>query len=342
VALMTYCDAINLSLKQEMRRDDRVFVYGIEDKMFGSLAGIQEEFGIKRCFSMPIAEESGLGIGLGAALTGLRPIHNHIRVDFLLLAMNQLANLVSSCRYGSEGAVSVPLVIRAVIGRGWGQGYQHSKSLQGMFAQIPGIKVVMPTTPNDAKGLLASAIREDNPVLILEHRWLYWQSGQVEYEPFTIEIGKSSLKRKGQDLTVVATSWMNVEAMQAAEILSERGVELEIVDAQSVNPLDDTQIIGSVNKTGNCIVADNDWLHCGFSAEISTRIYEKCWSNLRRPIIRIGFAPIPCPTARDLENLFYPNAASIVRGAEHILGLSPTDLSSEDFYSHERKFLGPF
>lgn len=339
---VTYCEAINIAIKQEMRLDESVFIYGVEDKVFGSLNGIEDEFGPNRCFATPISEECGLGFGLGAALNGLRPIQTHIRIDFLLLAMNQLINMLSSCHYGSAGKIRAPIVIRAIIGRGWGQGYQHSKALQGMFAQIPGLKVIMPTTPYDVKGLLAAAIRDNNPVLVLEHRWLYWQTGAIDNAPYTIEFGVPAVIKAGTDFTIVATSWMNVEAIQAANILSRRGVKVEVIDARSISPFNEESIVESVKKTGYCMVADNDWLNCGFSAEISARVYDKCWKSLLAPIRRIGFAPVPCPTTRPLEASFYPNAETIVREIEQILRLSPTDLTQENFFSHENRFLGPF
>lgn len=339
---ITYSDAVNLAIVQEMERDDSIFIYGVEDKLFGTLKGIKDRFGGKRIFPTPISEECGLGFGLGAALNGLRPINVHIRVDFLMLAMNQLANMISSTHYGSAGKLNVPLVIRAVIGRGWGQGYQHSKSLQGMFAQIPGLKVIMPTTPYDAKGMLAAAIRDNNPVLVLEHRWLYWQTGDVPYEPYTIEFGLPIVRNYGSDVTIVATSWMNVEALHAAQILKRRGVSLEIIDPRSINPLNEDIIVKSVHKTGRCIVADNDWVNSGFSAELAARIYNKCWKILQAPITRIGFAETPCPTTRNLEQQFYPNSKDIVRAVEKQLRLEESDLSEENFYSHENRFLGPF
>jgi pyruvate/2-oxoglutarate/acetoin dehydrogenase E1 component len=340
--LASYCDAIRLALIQEMRRDERVFVYGVEDKMFGTLEGIAAEFGEQRCLKMPISEESGLGFGLGAALNGLKPVQTHLRVDFLMLAMNQLVNMVSSCYYGSAGKTAVPIVIRAVVGRGWGQGYQHSKSLQGMFAQIPGLKVVMPTTPSDAKGMIAAAIADHNPVLVLEHRWLYWQQGNVETSRYLEVFGQPAIRKAGKDLTVVATSWMVIEALHAARIMSNRGVELEVIDPRSVTPFNEDLIIASVKKTGYCVVVDNDWLHCGFSAEISSRVYDACWSDLSAPIVRLGLAGVPCPTAKTLESAFYPNAESIVRSIESILGIPEGDLSGEQFFSHENRFIGPF
>ncbi len=343
---ITYQQAINEALIQEMERDKNVFIYGLgvpdHKRIFGTTSSLVEKFGLQRCFDTPLSEDSMTGFGLGAAINGLKPIYVHIRIDFLLLAMNQLANMVSSFRYMSGGKIKVPLVIRAIIGRGWGQGPQHSKGMYSVFAHIPGLKVVLPTTARDAKGLLISAIRDDNPVIFIEHRWLYWQEGEVPEKPFVIPLEEANVLRKGRDLTIVATSWMNVEALKAAEILERRGVSIEIIDPRTIAPFNDKDILKSVRKTGYCIVADNDWLHCGFSAEVAARVSEKCFGKLKYPVQRIGFAPTPCPTARHLENEFYPSAIKIIRMVEKMLKLTPTDLSKEEFYSHEKKFKGPF
>lgn len=343
---LNYCDAINEALHQEMERDPSVFVYGIgvpdHKRIFGTTEGLVETFGPERCFDTPLAEDSMTGFGLGAALRGMRPVHVHIRVDFLLLAMNQLVNMVSSITYGSGGRIKVPLVIRAVVGRGWGQGFQHSKSLHSFFAHVPGLKVVLPTTPRDAKGLLTAAIRDDNPVVILEHRWLYWAEDEVPEEAYVTPIGEGVVLREGSDITIVATSWMNVEAMRAAEILARHGVEVEIIDPRTISPFDDTLILQSVAKTGRLIVADNDWIPCGFGAEVAARVAEHGLDSLKAPIRRIGFQFSPCPTVRELETRFYPNAATLIKSVEEVLDLPPTDLAGEDFYSHERRFKGPF
>jgi pyruvate dehydrogenase E1 component beta subunit len=281
------------------------------------------------------------GVALGAALAGLRPVHVHIRVDFMLLAMNQIANMMSTLRYMSGGRLRIPLVIRALIGRGWGQSAQHSKSLHSVFGHLPGLKVVLPTTPQDAYSLLRAAIRDDNPVMFLEHRWLYDVEGEVD-ETERIPLGLPAVRRRGDDLTVACTSWMNVEAMKAAEVLAKRGVELEVVDVRTVAPLGEDPIIESVRKTGRCIVADYDWTFCGFSAELAALISAKCFDALKHPVERLGFAHVPCPTTRPLENLFYPSAVGIIRTAERMLGLEETDVSRESFYSYEQKFRGPF
>lgn len=344
--IITFEKAVNEAIMQEMERDKSVFLFGLDvtdhKKIFGTTQGL-EKFGSERFFGTPLSEDAMTGVALGAAINGLRPIHVHIRVDFLLLAMNQLANMVATTSYTSAGKLRAPLVIRAVIGRGWGQGPQHSKSLQSMFAHIPGLKVVMPSRPYDAKGLLISAIQDNNPVIVIEHRWLHYIEGEVPAQSYTVPLGKSHILRKGKDITIVATSWMNVEAFKAAEILSRiHGIEAEIVDVRTIYPLDDEPIIKSVNKTGHCIVADYDWEFCGFSAEVAARVSEKCFTTLKSPIKRIAFPHVFCPTTRVLENKFYPNAVTIIREVERKLGLKEANLQDEDFYSWENKFRGPF
>lgn len=344
--IISYRSAINQALFQEMERDNSIFVYGIDvadhKRIFGSTTGLLEKFGSKRVFSTPLSEEALLGFGLGAAICGLRPINVHIRVDFLLLAINQLVNMVASYHYGSDGNLQVPLVIRAIIGKGWGQSYQHSKSLQSFFAHIPGLKVVMPTTPADAKGLLISAIRDNNPVVVLEHRMLYDVEDEVPLEPTPIPIGIGQIVKIGKDITIVATSYSVVEAMKAADVLEKRGVSVEVIDPRSVFPLDEDLIIKSVEKTGHCIIADYDWTFCGFSAEIASRIYEKSSRKLKSKIRRLGFAHTHCPCTRPLEDEFYTDAINLIRAVEKKLKLKEMNLSQETFYSYENKFRGPF
>ena len=345
---ISYREAINLALSQEMERDKDVILYGLDvtdhKGLFGSTLGLMEKFGPNRCFGTPLSEDAMTGFGLGAALNGMRPVHVHQRADFVLLAMNQIVNMISNMRYISDGRVKVPIVIRAVIGRGWGQAAQHSKSLHSFFSHIPGLKVVLPTTPQDAKSLLAASIRDDNPVIFLEHRWLYDIQDEVDTDPEAVSpLGKPARLRSGSDLTVVAISWMNVEALKAAEILKRHhGVNLDVIDPRTIAPLDYAMIYESVIKTGHCIVADYDWLDCGFSAEAAANISEYCFGKLKSPVSRIGFAPVPCPATRPLENKFYPSAVDIIRLAEKKLALSATDLSGEEFFSYEHKFKGPF
>ena len=297
---ITFCEALREGLSQEMDLDSSVFVYGIgvhdKNAVFGSLDGIFERFGSDRCRDTPISEDTMTGVGIGAALAGMRPVHVHIRVDFLLLAMNQIANSMSILAYNTAGAISVPIVIRVVIGRGWGQGSQHSKSMMANFARIPGLKVIAPTTPRDAKGMLISAIRDNNPVICFEHRWLYWQKGECELEPFTVELGRASVLKEGTQLTIIAISWMNVEAIQARDMLQKyHGISAEVIDVRSLSPIDWDTILASVRKTKRCLVAENDWLMCGISAEIATKVYEELGDGLLGSVSRVGFAPSPCP-----------------------------------------------
>jgi acetoin:2,6-dichlorophenolindophenol oxidoreductase subunit beta len=342
----TFKDAINLALIQEMERDKTVFIYGIgvpdHKKIFGTTANLVEKFGKNRCFDTPLSEDALTGMALGAALNGMRPILVHMRVDFSLLAMNQLINQISAFRYISNGAFKVPIVIRNIIGRGWGQGSQHTKTMQSLFAHIPGLKVVMPTTIEDAKGLTAAAIRDNNPVMLMEHRWLYFQEGEVEEEPFVLPLNEASKIRDGKDVTIVATSWMNVEALKASEVMARRGIEVEIIDARCISSVDMRTISRSIRKTGRCIIADYDWVHCGFSAELAAQIYHKCISSLTERVVRMGFIHTPCPTARHLENEFYPSAINIIKEIEDLFDLEEINLDGEEFYSYEKKFKGPF
>jgi pyruvate/2-oxoglutarate/acetoin dehydrogenase E1 component len=342
---MTYREALAFAAAKEMDADPTVFVFGLDvpdhKRIFGSTKGLVEKFGPSRCFGTPLSEDAMTGVAIGAALSGLRPVHVHIRADFLLLGMNQIANVMSSLRYMSGGALRVPLVIRAVIGRGWGQGAQHSKSMHGLFGHFPGIKVGLPTSPQDAYSMLRAAIRDDNPVILLEHRWLYDIEGSVD-EQYLPPLPGPVVVRQGTDVTVACTSWMTIEAMKAADVLARHGVRLEVIDIRTVAPLDETPVVSSVAKTGRCIIADYDWLYAGFSAELAARLAHHCFGVLKKPIERIGFAPVPCPTTRPLENLFYPSAVQIIREVERLLDLDSIDLSQESFYSYEERFKGPF
>jgi len=345
--MITFREALTEAMVQAMQKDPNIFVYGIDvadhRRIFGSTFGLVEKFGPGRCFSTPLSEDALAGFGLGAAINGLKPIFIHIRIDFVLLAMNQIVNMISTFSYLTGGKLKAPFIIRAIIGRGWGQGMQHSKALHALFAHIPGLKVVLPSTPRDAKGLMISALKDNNPVIFLEHRWLYDIIGEVNpSSEASVPLGKGNILRQGKDVTIVATSWMNIEATKAAEILAKRGISVEIIDPRTIEPLDSELIYMSVKKTGHCIVADYDWINCGFSSEVAARVQENCLQEMKSPVTRIGFAPTPCPTTRTLENLFYPNAVDIIRAVEQKLKLSQTDLSGEEFYSFENKFKGPF
>ena len=341
----SFREAISLGLRDSMREDPRVFVFGLDvadhKRIMGSTVGVLEEFGSGRIFGTPISEDAMTGVALGAAVSGLRPVHVHIRADFMLLGMNQIVNMISTVRYNSGGRLKVPMVIRAVIGRGWGQGAQHSKSLHGVFAHFPGLKVVMPTTPQDAYSLLRTSIADDNPVIFLEHRWFYDIKGDVDTE-IKYPLGKALVRREGQDVSLICTSWMTVEALKAAELLERQGISVEVVDVRSIQPLDEATIATSVNKTGRCVVLDYDWSFSGFSGELAAVVGEKCFGRLKAPVTRIGFQPAPCPTTRPLENQYFPSAPIIIRKVEEMLGKAPMDLSREEFYTYEKRFRGPF
>ena len=233
---ITYREAINHALIQEMERDENVFVYGLDvsdhKRIFGSTANLVERFGPERCFITPLSEDCMTGFGLGAAINGMRPVHVHIRVDFMLLAMNQIANMLSCCRYMSGGKLKVPMVIRAIIGKGWGQACQHSKSMHSVFAHIPGLKVILPTSPEDAKGMLSAAIRDDNPVIMLEHRWLYDIAGPVPDEGYVTPIGKAKVTRKGRDVSIIAISFIVI--FVTVSIISVSTIRLAIIVAITI------------------------------------------------------------------------------------------------------------
>lgn len=340
---LTFPEAVNLALTREMEADPRVFCFGVDaqdhKRTFGSGKGLVERFP-GRYFGSPLSEAGATGIAVGAALAGMRPVHIHARADFLLLAMNQLCNVASAKRYLSGGRLAVPLTVRAVIGRSWGQGAQHSKSMHGTLAHFPGLKVVLPATPQDGYSLLRGAIQDDNPVVVLEHRWLYDVAGDVDDEEICPP-GRCRVARQGRDLTLVGVSWMTVECLHAAEILARVGVEAEVVDVRSAAPLDMQTICDSVGRTGRLIIADNDWTFCGLSAEIAVQA-TSATGLIAPPPYRIGWAPCPCPTTYALEQHFYPSAREIVRSAEGMLGLPPMDLSGEKFASYSGVFKGPF
>jgi pyruvate dehydrogenase E1 component beta subunit len=278
----------------------------------------------------------------------MRPVLVHARLDFILYSMDQIINHAAKWCYMSGGKLRVPITIRAVVGRGWGQGAQHSQSLQALFAHIPGLKVVMPSTPYDAKGLLMASIRDDSPTIVIEYRWLYDHTGDVPEEPYTVPLGKAAVRRKGKDATIVATSYMVYESLRAAEILAREGIEVEIVDPRSLVPLDRDMICISVRKTGRLIVADTGWKNCGFSAEIAALASEDCFADLRAPVRRVCLADVPMPTSCALEKLAYPGPAEIVLAVREIVsGKSREKLLEEGHPSAcdglpEKQFHGPF
>lgn len=313
--IISYTEAILEATEQEMVRDSNVILLGqgvdYDRGLLGTTKGLVNKFGPNRVFDTPLSEDGMTGISIGAAMSGLRPIHTHVRMDFLTLAMNQLINIAAKARYMYGGQVKVPLVIRTLIGDGWGA--QHSQGLHSLFANIPGLKIVAPSTPFDAKGILITAIRDNNPVIFIEHFKLYAETGDVPGKPYAIPFGKAIVRKKGTDVTLVGISWMNVECLKASEHLEKIGTHAEVIDPVSLAPLDIDTIIKSVQKTGKLIVVDAAWTSCGVSAEIVARVAEHFSAKKLITIERIGFAPVPSPNTPALEKYFYPNAESIAR-----------------------------
>ncbi len=326
---LSYPEAIREALDQALGIDPRVFVMGqgVDDPagMFGTTLNLHKKYGNKRAFDTPLSENGLMGFAVGAAIGGMRPVYFHNRPDFLLLAMDQLVNHASKWFYMFGGAVNVPLVIWACIGRGWGSGAQHSQSLQGLFMHIPGLKLIMPSTCHEAKGLMLSAIADDNPVLIIEHRLNFRHKGFVPEAPYRLPIGKGVIRRQGKDITIVSISYMVTESCRAAEILAEEGIEAEVIDLRTLRPLDEEIILASVAKTGFVLVVDTGWKTGGVTAEISALIAEKGFASLKAPIRRVASPDVPTPAGYTLEEAFYPGSKEIIGAAREILGWKNKD-----------------
>jgi pyruvate/2-oxoglutarate/acetoin dehydrogenase E1 component len=319
----SYVEALCEGTTQAMEDDSSAVLFGlgVDDPkaILGTTRGLVERFGPDRVFDTPLSEEGMTGAAIGMAIAGLHPIHVHIRMDFLMLAMNQLVNMAAKKRYMSGGQESVPLLVRAIIGKSWGQGAQHSQALYALFMHVPGIKVVAPTTPYDAKGCLLAAMRDPNPVLFVEHRLLYDQKGPVPQERYTVPPGKARVVAPGSDVTIVGISYMQLESFRAARYLAGKGIQAEVIDPIWLAPLDVETIVSSVRRTGRLLVADNAWLTCGASAEIVTRVMEALQGDRHVRVKRLGFAPVPCPPTPPLEDLFYPNARTIAAAAHELV-----------------------
>lgn len=308
-----------------MEADARVYIMGLgvpdPRGIFGTTLGLAERFGRRRVLDMPTSENAMTGIAIGSALVGNRPILTHQRLDFALLSMDQIVNNAAKWRYMFGGQQSVPLVIRLIVGRGWGQGPQHSQSLQSWFAHVPGLKVVMPATPYDAKGLLISAIEDNDPVIFIEHRWLYNIKGEVPAGMYRVPLGSAQVRRAGSDITIVALSHMTIEALRAADRLATMGISAEVVDVRTLRPLDTATIVASAAKTGRVLVADTGWKTGGFSAEIVAAIVERAFTALRCAPRRVALPDTPTPTSAALVQHHYPGAHTLVHEARAMLGL---------------------
>ncbi|HEX4999460.1 MAG TPA: transketolase C-terminal domain-containing protein [Terriglobia bacterium] len=347
--LLRYVDALREGVAQEMRRDPRVFVFGLDvddhKAIQGSTRGLQEEFGPRRVFNTPLSEDAMTGVAIGAAMAGMRPVHVHIRMDFLMLCMNQLVNMASKASYMYGGSVRVPMVVRSMIGKSWGQGAQHSQALYSMFMHVPGLKVVAPSNAHDAKGCMIAAIRDDNPTIFVEHRLLYPTEAYTPEEPFTVEFGRARIAVEGSDITIVGISNMVLECLRAQELLAKVGIRAEVIDPISLAPLDTDTITASARRTGRLLVVDNAWLPCGASAEILARVAESAGAGSGIAMARMGFAPSPCPPSPPLEREFYPNPVEIAAKAHSMTRQNAPywepDAESAAL-SYQLQFRGPF
>ena len=322
---ITYVEALNEALHQQITADNRVFLIGqgVNSPWYAgnSTVGLAERFGERRIIDTPISECCISGAATGAALAGMRPILFHARMDFMYYAMDQLANNAANWNYMFGGKLSVPLTIWGIINRGGEQAAQHSQALQAVFAHIPGLKVVMPATPYDAKGLLMSCVMDGNPVVYIDERWLYGHKGEVPEEMYTVPIGKGIVRKEGKDVTVVATSYMVFEAMRAAEMLEKEGVYAEVIDLRTLKPLDESLVFSSVKKTGRMVVADSGWKSFGAGAEIAARVVESgVFRCLRAPVARVSLPDMPAPASRTLEKAYYPDAMAIAETVRNVMG----------------------
>lgn len=320
---ITYKEAIREATAQLLSTDKSVFVIGegVDDSggVFGTTKGLQEEFGKERVMDSPLAENGITGVCVGAAAAGMKPILVHMRTDFLPISLDQILNHAAKWYYMFGGTVNIPLVIRSIIGRGWGSAAQHSQSLQAMFMNIPGLRVIMPATPFDAKGLLIAASRDGNPVIMIEHRWLYEHVGHVPEEMYEVPLGKAVVRKAGKDATIVAVSHMVHEAVQAAEALLNEGIDCEVIDLRTLKPMDSTTVIESVRKTGRLIVADTGWKECAVGAEVMAKVAE-AGVALRSPLVRVNLPEAPTPASPVLEKAYYPGKNDIIEAVRKTMG----------------------
>jgi pyruvate dehydrogenase E1 component beta subunit len=319
----TIREAINEALAEEMQRDPNIILMGedigVAGGVFKVTGGLLKRFGPDRVFDAPIAEAGIMGLAVGAAMTGLRPVIEIMFSDFTTLASDQLVNQAAKLRYMTGGQCAIPLVVRTTMGASRRTAAQHSQSLQAWYCHIPGLKVVMPSTPADAKGLLKSAIRDDNPVVFLEDKMMYNQQGPIPSGDYAIPLGKARIHRAGGHATVICTSSMLYPALDAAERLAADGVEVEVIDPRTLAPLDDETLIASALKTGHVLVVDEGYRSYGVTAEIAARVTEGAFDYLDEPVRRLGAADVPVPFAPSLEDLTIPNADQIVATIRQML-----------------------
>lgn len=319
MAKIRYAEALRQALVQEMRRDPTVVFYGEDVGTYGGVfkvsRDLQAEFGHERVRDTPISEHTMTGMTVGAAMCGLRPVVEIMYADFLGLTMDTLVNQASIAYAVWNRQFSVPMVLRTQGGAGAGAGAQHSKSLEAWIAHVPGLKVVSPATPADAKGLLAAAIRDPNPVIVLEHKFLYNNSGEVPEDDYIVEIGRAAVVRPGNDVTIVANSRMVLESLAAAERLSSQGIDAEVIDLRTLRPLDRDTVVASVRRTGRAVVVNEGWRFCGYGAELSATIAEEAFEYLDAPVMRVSALDMPIPFSEPLELATLPNVDRIVAAA---------------------------
>ena len=348
--IITFAEALREAAREALASDPAVFIIGLgapdPKGIFATTTGLADAFP-GRVLDMPVAENAVTGMCIGAAMTGMRPLITHQRVDFALTAMEQIANQAGNWRYMFGGRRGLPITMRMVIGRGWGQGPQHAQSLQATFAHFPGLKVVMPATAADAGGLLLSAIAEDDPVIFLEHRWLHASTSEVPERLRPIEIGKAAIRRRGRDVTIAATSLMVLEALRAAEALAAAGVEAEVIDLRSIAPLDRDCLLESVRRTGRFVAADTGWHSFGVAAETIATVTEGAFASLIAPPARVALPDAPSPTSPALAVAYYPGAPEIENTVRRLLDMPerPDAAADESPVGRDvpgQSFTGPF
>lgn len=321
--ILSFAAAIREAHAQLLRSDPRTFVLGqgVWSPWYAgtSLKDLDKEFGRDRIIDSPVSENATTGAAIGAAMAGMRPIVFHPRMDFMLLATDTIVNQAANWAYIFAGQVPVPVTIRSTIARGGEQGAQHSQALQALYAHIPGLKVVMPSTPYDAKGLLIAAVNDGNPIMYIDDRWLYDEKGEVPETMYEVPIGEAAVRRHGRDLTIVATSAMSPLSLKAAAELSSRGIEAEVIDLRTIKPWDKEAVFASIRRTGRLIVVDAAWASCGVSAEIAACAAEEAFEALKAPILRVTLPEIPAPTSIALEKEYYLQIGDVVAAAEKLL-----------------------
>ncbi|MCH6557134.1 MAG: pyruvate dehydrogenase complex E1 component subunit beta [Nitrospirae bacterium] len=324
--LITYREALNQAMRDEMQRDERVFLIGEEvgyyQGAFKVSKGFVETFGPQRVLDTPITEAGFTGLAIGAAMAGLRPIVELMTFNFGILALDQIVNNAAKIRYMSGGQLSIPIVIRGPGSAAHQLAAQHSQSLEAWFCHVPGLKVIAPATPHDAKGLLKSAVRDDNPVIFIEAQLLYGTKGEVEDGEYTIPIGQAEITRPGADVTIVAYSKMQLLAMEAAEVLAQEGIQAEVIDPRTLKPLDSETICTSVRKTGRLVIVEEGWPFAGLGAQIAETVYANTFDYLDAPIVRVTGEEVPMPYARPLEDAAIPDRARVITAVKQVLGTS--------------------